>query len=177
VNQLVSYVVDAINFVFRTSIDYRPIDWLNSKTFALPFCLLPTIWAGMGPGCLIYLAALKTVPEEIYEAADIDGAGIVQKASHIAIPSIKVLIMINFIFALVGAIRGSASFMLAMTGGGPYGHTEVVGLQIFYTAFSRLNFGLATAQAWILGTILIGFTVYQLKRLSQVEFKTAEKGV
>ena len=65
--------------------------------------------------------------------------------------------------------------MLAMTGGGPYGHTEVVGLQIFYTAFAKLNFGLATAQAWILGTILIGFTVYQLKRLSQVEFRTAEK--
>ncbi len=175
VNQLVGYVVDAINLIFRTEIEYLPIDWLNSKTFALPFCLLPTIWSGMGPGCLIYLAALKTVPEEMYEAADIDGAGIWHKVFHIAIPSIKVLVMINFIFALVGAIRGSAGFMLAMTGGGPYGHTEVVGLQIFYTAFAKLNFGLATAQAWILGTILIGFTVYQLKRLSQVEYRTAEK--
>ena len=82
--------------------------------------------------------------------------------------------MINFIFAFVGAIRGSASFMLAMTGGGPYGLTEVVGLHIFYTAFARLKFGLATAQAWVIGTFLIGFTVYQLKRLSQVEFRTAD---
>lgn len=179
VNDLVAMIVTSINAVFGTSIEYIRIDWLADSRFALAFCLIPTIWAGMGPGCLIYLAALKTVPEEIYEAADIDGAGIRQKALHIAIPSIKVLVMINFIFALIGAVRGAASFMLAMTGGGPYdevyGATEVVGLQIFYTAFARLNFGLATAQAWILGTMLIGFTVYQLKRLSQVEFRTADK--
>ena len=86
-------------------------------------------------------------------------------------PSIRVLVVINFIFAFVGAVRGSAGYMLAMTGGGPAGHTEVVGLKIFYTAFGQLNFGVATAQAWIVGTFLIGFTVYQLKRLSQVEFK------
>jgi ABC-type sugar transport system permease subunit/ABC-type glycerol-3-phosphate transport system substrate-binding protein len=178
VNDIVVFFVDTINTVFGSNIEFIRIDWLENSTFALAFCLIPTVWAGMGPGCLIYLAALKTVPEEIYEAADIDGAGIRQKALHIAMPSIKVLIMINFIFALIGAIRGSASFMLAMTGGGPYdevyGATEVVGLQIFYTAFARLNFGLATAQAWILGTMLIGFTVYQLKRLSQVEFRTAD---
>ncbi|MAE66511.1 MAG: hypothetical protein CMJ18_19760, partial [Phycisphaeraceae bacterium] len=178
INQIVEHVVDGINATFGSTIDYERIDWLNDSRFALPFCLLPIVWAGMGPGCLIYLAALKTIPEEIYEAADIDGAAIRHKVFHVAIPSIKVLVMINFIFALIGAIRGSASFMLAMTGGGPfdnvYGATEVVGLTIWYTAFARLNFGLATAQAWILGTMLIGFTVFQLQRLSQVEFKTAE---
>jgi len=175
VNQLVELFYNWTNTIFGTTWEWIPIDWLGSSTFALPFCLLPTIWAGMGPGCLIYLAALKTVPEEIYEAADIDGASVLQKVFHIAIPSIKVLIMINFIFALVGSIRGAGSFMLAMTGGGPAGATEVVGLTIFYTAFAKLNFGLATAQAWILGTVLIGFTVYQLKRLSQVEYRTATK--
>ena len=179
INDLIVHVVNAINAVFGSEIQYRRIDWMADSRFALPFCLLPTIWAGMGPGCLIYLAALKTIPEQLYEAADIDGASIRHKVFHIAVPSIKVIIMINFIFALVGAIRGSASFMLAMTGGGPfdevYGATEVVGLQIFYTAFARLNFGLATAQAWIVGTMLIGFTVYQFRRLSQVEFRTVEK--
>ena len=180
VNQLMAHLYDACNFFLgkigsETQLEWIPIDWLGSSTFALPFCLLPTIWGGMGPGCLIYLAALKTVPEEIYEAADIDGAAVRHKIFHIAIPSIKVLIMINFIFAFVGSIRGAGSFMLAMTGGGPAGATEVVGLTIFYTAFAKLNFGLATAQAWILGTVLIGFTVYQLKRLSQVEYRTAEK--
>ena len=175
VNQLIEYVVAALNFIFRSEIQFVPIDWLSSKTFALPFCLLPTIWAGMGPGCLIYLAALKTIPEDLYEAADLDGASLQQKIFKVTLPSIKVLIMINFIFALVGSIRGAGSFMLAMTGGGPARATEVVGLTIWYTAFARLNFGLATAQAWILGAMLIGLTVFQLKRLSQVEFRTTEK--
>lgn len=64
-----------------------------------------------------------------------------------------------------------------LTGGGPYtprGQTEVVGLQIFYQAFFYLRFGLATAMAWILGALLIGFTVMQLQRLSRMEFRTAQ---
>jgi multiple sugar transport system permease protein len=174
INELIGLTVDGFNRMFGTEIHYRPIDWLRHEKFAMPFSMLPIVWAGIGPGCLIYLAALKTVPDELYEAADIDGASIRHKVLQVAVPHIRVLIVINFIFAFVGAIRGSAGFMLAMTGGGPYGQTEVVGLHIFYTAFARLKFGLATAQAWIIGTFLIGFTVYQLKRLSQVEFKTAD---
>ena len=134
--------------------------------------ILPTVWAGMGPGCLIYLAALKTIPEEIYEAADIDGAGFLGKVWHITVPSIKVLILINFIGAVVNAFRVSG-YILAMTGGGPEGATEVLALKIFFDAFVYLRFGVATATAWILGAMLIGFTVFQLRRLSRVEFRTA----
>ena len=140
-------------------------------------CLLPTVWAGMGPGCLIYLAALKTVPEELYDAADMDGAGIRQKIFTVSLPVIKVLIMINFIGAMIGAVRGSGGFVLAMTGGGPYtergGVTEVVGLKLFYTTFGDLRFGVGAAMAWVIGSILLGFTVFQLKRLANVEFRTA----
>ena len=154
-------------------------NWLENRTMALFFCLLPTIWAGMGPGCLIYLAALKTIPEDIYEAADIDGTGIFAKIFGVAIPSIKALVMINFIGAMIGAIRGAGGFVLAMTGGGPWGEsggaTEVIGLKIFYTAFGHLRFGAAAAMAWVLGAMLIGFTVVQLKRLSNLEFRTAGK--
>jgi multiple sugar transport system permease protein len=63
-----------------------------------------------------------------------------------------------------------------MTGGGPwkpYGETEMAGLKIFFQAFGYLKFGIATAMAWILGAMLVGFTVFQLQRLSKVEFKTA----
>ena len=149
--------------------------WLQDPKWALLCCIAPTIWAGMGPGCLIYLAALKTVPDELYEAANIDGAGIFKKIIHITIPSIKGLIIINFVGAFIASFQ-SANMILAMTGGGPYtpyGATEVVGLHIFYTAFFYLKFGVATAMAWILGLMLIGFTVVQLKRLRNMEFKTA----
>ena len=66
-----------------------------------------------------------------------------------------------------------------MTGGGPYapyGATEVVGLHIFWEAFGYLRFGPATAMAWVLGSMLIGFTVLHLQRLSRMEFKAAGGG-
>jgi len=186
INQVINSFIFVINGLLHSWLPLleQPIsevhqNWLESRSMALFFCLLPTVWAGMGPGCLIYLAALKTVPEEIYEAADIDGAGIKAKVFYVAIPSIRALVMINFIGAAIGAIRGAGGFILAMTGGGPYGMeggaTEVIGLKLFYTAFGYLKFGTACAMAWVLGAMLIGFTVVQLQRLSRLEFRTAEQ--
>jgi multiple sugar transport system permease protein len=176
INQVLNLAVIAINYICGTNITEFTVEWLNSPSFALFFCLLPTIWAGMGPGCLIYLAALKGIPEDLYEAADIDGAGSAEKARFIAIPSIKALISINFIGAAIGCMKSGSEFILAMTGGGPYtpqGMTEVIGLHIFWEAFGYLRFGVATAMAWVLGVILIGFTVQQLQKLSKMEFKAA----
>lgn len=147
--------------------------WLDVPTLAMVAVLLPVIWAGMGPGSLIYLAALKTIPEEFYEAAEVDGAGIFRKIISITLPGLKMLILINAVGAFIGASMSSET-IFAMTGGGPYtpyGATEVVGLQLFYTAFVYLKFGLANAMAWVLGFMLIGFTMLQLKNLSRVEFK------
>ena len=152
-------------------------DWVTDPHLAILCCVIPSVWASMGPGCLIYLAALKTVSPDLYEAAQIDGAGFFQRCRHIVFPSLKGLIIINFVGAVVGAFR-SIGLVFAMTGGGPYtpyGQTEVIGLQIFYNAFMFLKFGIATAMAWILGSMLIGFTMIQLKRLSRMEFKTADQ--
>jgi ABC-type sugar transport system permease subunit len=176
INQLLNFVVHGINAATGGAIPDFTREWLASPQFALFFCLLPTIWAGMGPGCLIYLAALKTIPDDLYEAADIDGAGILRKVSHVTFPSMRALIVINFVGAVIGAMKSGSQFILAMTGGGPYtpfGQTEVIGLHIFWEAFGFLRFGVATAMAWVLGSILIGFTVLQLQRLSRMEFKAA----
>ena len=176
INQVLNFGVHALNLICGTEIADFTVQWLSSPNFALLFCLLPVIWAGMGPGCLIYLAALKGIPEDLYEAADIDGASSGQKARYIAIPSIRALISINFIGAAIGCMQGSSSFILAMTGGGPYvprGATEVIGLHIFWEAFAFLRFGVATAMAWVLGIMLIGFTVQQMQKLSRMEFKAA----
>ncbi|MGI5868267.1 MAG: extracellular solute-binding protein [Kiritimatiellia bacterium] len=174
-NQLVNGVFECFNSTFGTEFKMLTENWTTNPDTALVSCVIPTIWAGMGPGCLIYLAALKTVPDDIYEAADIDGAGILSKIRHITLPSIKMLVIINFIGATIGAMQSGSTFVLAMTGGGPYtpyGQTEVIGLHIFWEAFGYLRFGSATAMAWILGSMLIGFTVFQLQRLSRMEFRT-----
>jgi len=146
--------------------------WTEDPNLAMLSCVIPGIWAGAGPGCLIYLAALKTIPEEQFEASEIDGAGLWQKTSQIVFPALKPLIVINFVGAVAAAFHGATNILI-MTGGGPNGLTQVISLTIFYEAFTRMQFGPATAMAWILGSMLIGFSVLQLRRLSAMEFKTA----
>lgn len=147
--------------------------WSADPKLAMLSCVIPGIWAAAGPQCLIYLAALKTIPEEQFEAAEIDGAGIFHKTRHIVFPGLKALIIINFVGAVVTAFQ-AATNILIMTGGGPNGATEVTSLLIFYEAFMRIKFGTATAMAWLLGSMVIGLTVIQLRRLSRMEFRTAK---
>ena len=147
--------------------------WLDDPKLAMLCVIVPGIWAGAGPGCLIYLAALKSIPEEYYEAADLDGAGIFSKIRNITLPYMKPLIIINFVGAFVGAFR-SFEAIFPMTGGGPLLATHVIGLEIWYSAFLYLNFGYAVAAAWVVGVMLLGFTVWQLRILSKIQFKTAE---
>ncbi|MBI3990903.1 MAG: extracellular solute-binding protein [Candidatus Omnitrophica bacterium] len=149
-----------------------PQTWLNDPRLAMLCVVLPIVWATLGPGSIIYLAALKTIPEELYDAADIDGANIILKARYIVFPYLKPLIIINFVGAFIGAFR-SFDFIFTMTGGGPNFATHVLGLEIWYNAFLYLKFGYAVAMAWLLGSLLLGFTVFQLRILSKLQFKTA----
>lgn len=146
----------------------NPYRWLDDPRTAMVCCVLPMVWAGMGPGCLIYLAALKGIADDFYEAADIDGATFFDKILFVVIPMLRPLLIIQFVGVFIGSWASSA-YILAMTGGAS--KTEVAELHIFYKAYLYLKFGPATAMAWILGFMLIGFTVYQLQILSKLEFK------
>jgi ABC-type sugar transport system permease subunit/ABC-type glycerol-3-phosphate transport system substrate-binding protein len=150
-----------------------PYQWLNNPDTAMTSCILPMVWAGMGPGCLIYLAALKGIPNDYYEAADIDGATFIDKILFVVFPTLKALIIINFVGVFIGSWTRSTGQILVMTGGGA--NTTTAGLMIWKKAFTYLQMGPATAMAWTLGFMLIGFTVYQLQILSKVEFKAAGK--
>ncbi len=146
--------------------------WIKDEALAMLCVVIPTIWAGLGPGSLIYLAALKNIPNELYEAADIDGAGFRKKLRYIVLPSLKPLIIIQFIAAFIVAAQ-SSDFILVMTFGGPNEATRVADLMIFEKAYLYLKFGTATAMAWLLSLLLMGFTVLQIKYLSKLEFGTA----
>ncbi|NCD22781.1 MAG: extracellular solute-binding protein [Spartobacteria bacterium] len=146
----------------------EPVRWLDDSRTALFSCVLPMLWAGMGPGCLIYLAALKGIPDDLYEAADIDGASFTDKILFVIVPTLRPLLIINFVGVFIASWQAEAN-VLAMTAGGA--RTEVAGLHIFYKAFIFLRLGPATAAAWMLGCLLVGFTLYQLRILSRVEFR------
>lgn len=151
---------------------FRPQTFLRDPQLAMFWIVVPTVWAGMGPGCLIYLAALKGVPEEQYEAADLDGAGVWSKCTNVVFPNLSALILISLVGAVVGAMHASSNIFV-MTGGGPEDVTMTVGLNVWYNAYMFLNFGLATSQAWVLGAMLIGFALYQLRILNRMQFSTA----
>lgn len=146
--------------------------WLGDPRLAMFCVIVPAIWGAAGPASLIYQAALKTVSDEQYEAADLDGAGILRKVWTITLPTIKPLIIINFVGAFIGAFKAMQNIFV-MTGGGPARATHTIGMEIFFNAYLFLNFGYATAVAWILGSLLIGFTLYQLRILKRLEFTAA----
>ncbi len=152
----------------------EPLGWIQNPRLAMLCCVIPGVWAAAGPGCIIYLAALKTVPEDLIEAATIDGAGILQKIAYITLPRIKFLILIQLVGAIVGAFKGGTDFILAMTGGGPNGATRILGMDIFERTFMQLQYGVGAAMGWILGGLVIVLTAWQLKRMSRAEFRTAE---
>lgn len=146
--------------------------WLQDPKLAMLCIILPSIWAGAGPGSIIYLAAMKGIPDEMYEAADLDGAGVWKKIRHVTIPMLSPLIIINFVGAFIGSFKAMENIFI-MTGGGPLNATHTISLEIWYNAFMYLKFGYATAAAWIMGSMLIGFTIYQLRILRNMRFSAS----
>lgn len=148
-------------------------DWLGNPNLAMFAVVLPGIWAGAGPGSILYLAALKNIPGERYEAADIDGANWVQKILHITLPGLKPLMVINLLGVFIAGFKAMDS-VFVLTGGGPANATRTIGLEIWQSAFMYLRFGYATAAAWVMGSILVGFTLTQIRTLLRMRFSTAK---
>jgi len=175
-NQLIQPFVWAINNWFiRTPESFWPMtyDWLGSPKLAMFSVVLPAVWAGAGPGSILYLAALKNIPDERYEAADLDGANWVQKIRCITLPGLKPLILINLLGVFIGGFKAMENIFV-LTMGGPLNSTQTIGLEVWMNAFMFLKFGYATAAAWVMGAILIGFTVLQIKNLLNMKFSTSQ---
>ena len=150
---------------------FPPQTWLKDPRLAMLCLVAPSIWASSGIGSLIYIAALKGVPDDLYEAAEVDGAGIIQKTFHIVLPTIKPLIIISFIGNFIASFQGMEGVLL-MTQGGPQGATHVLGYEIWLKAFVYLEYGYATVIGWSMAFGLIGFTIYNLRILRNMKFST-----
>ncbi|MDD2600215.1 MAG: extracellular solute-binding protein [Kiritimatiellae bacterium] len=146
--------------------------WLQDPSLAMLCCILPGVWAGAGMASLIYVAALQSLPQDYYEAAAIDGAGIMRRFRHITMPQLLPLMVINFVGAFIAAFQGMGSIFL-LTFGGPGDATNVLSLAIWKEAYNNLRFSTATTMAWFLGVALIGFTYLQIRILRKVEFRRA----
>jgi multiple sugar transport system permease protein len=174
-NQLLRPIIEAYNHV-ALNFGREPIpvanDWLGDPRLAMFAVVLPAIWAAAGPGSILYLAALKSIPEERYEAADIDGASWWQKLWYITLPGLKPLILINLLGAFIAGFKAMEN-VFVLTLGGPLYATHTMGLEVWTNAFMFLNFGYATAAAWVMGSILIGFTLLQIRYLTRLRYRAA----
>lgn len=136
--------------------------WLVETHLALPSIILINIWAFTGYYMVLFLAALKSVPRSMYEAADIDGANDLQKFIYITVPQIKYMI----IFVLV--INGSRNWqafpeIYTLTGGGPLGRTNTLVHHLYQTAFRYHEMGYASALAYVLLFVIVVFSFIQVK--------------
>lgn len=174
-NTILKPFIEAINPLWM-KLGNGPIptanDWLGSPQLAMFAVVLPGIWAGAGAGSILYLAALKNIAPERYEAADIDGASWLEKIRYITLPGIKPLVLINLLGVFIAGFKAMEN-VFVLTQGGPLNSTRTIGLEVWQNAFMFLKFGYATAAAWVMGSILVGFTLIQIKSLLRMRFSTA----
>jgi multiple sugar transport system permease protein len=138
-----------------------PPGWLASPDWAMPALIIMALW-GVGGGMIIYLAGLQGIPEELYEAAVLDGAGTWQKFWYVTIPMLSPTIFFNLIMSVIGSFQvfGAA---YVMTGGGPSNATLFYVLYLFQNAFMYFRMGYSSAMAWLLFIIILTLTLIQFK--------------
>lgn len=142
---------------------WGPPTWFASKTWALPALVIMALWT-MGQTAFIFLAKLRDVPQELYEAAEIDGASMWQKIRHVTLPAISPIIFFNLIMAIIGAFQVFAEpFLMSNGEGGPDFATTFMPQYIWDNAFRSLRMGYASAMSWILFLIIMVLTLIAFK--------------
>ena len=134
--------------------------WLVDPSWAMPAMIVMSLW-GVGGSMVIYLAGLQGIPQHLYEAAALDGAGPVRKFWHVTVPMMSPIIFFNLIVGIIGAFQAFVQ-MYVMTNGGPANATLVYLLYLYRTAFEDFDMGYASALAWVLFLILLAITLVQL---------------
>jgi multiple sugar transport system permease protein len=133
-----------------------PQPWIQSATQSMPALVLAATWAGAGSTVIIYLAALKSVPATLYEAAELDGAGILRKVWHVTMPHLRGVLFITLILQLIATSQVFLEPFL-FTGGGPANATLTILLLIYRYAFTNSlggDYGAATALSLMLAAFL-----------------------
>jgi multiple sugar transport system permease protein len=131
-------------------------NWLGDPRFALPSLVLMGLWA-VGGSMITYLAGLKDIPLQLYEAAVIDGAGAWQRTWHITLPMLSPVIFFNLVMGVIGAFQYFAQAYI-MTQGGPEDSTRFYALYLFNRAWQYLDMGYASAMAWVLFLVIMALT-------------------
>jgi len=139
--------------------------WLGSYQMALPSIVIVGLW-GVGATMIIFLAGLQAVPQELYEAAKLDGAGAFNLFLRITIPMISPILFLQLVMQIIGALQAFNQAMV-LTGGGPGFTTDLLMYSIYQHGFGNLGqfpqLGYATAQVWVLFIMIIIVTIFTFR--------------
>lgn len=135
-------------------------NWLSSTRWAMPAIIIMGNWQGMGFAMLIMLAGLQGIPNEFYEAAEIDGANAWQSLRHITVPLLTPTIFFVVVTSLIGAFQGFDQFQI-MTQGGPAKSTTTLVMYIYQNGFSFFKMGYGSALAFALFVVILVITFVQ----------------
>jgi multiple sugar transport system permease protein len=172
----ISSVVMAVvwQFVFNTDngllnimlgwVGIGPVPWLVEPRWAMVSLCIVSVWRSVPFATVILLAAMQGVPETVYEAAKIDGAGEIRQFAFITVPLIRGAMSFVVVISIIHAFQAfDMVYVLNGANGGPETGTYVLGIMLFQHAFSFLEFGYASALAWVMFAILLVVTVLQLR--------------
>ncbi len=146
-----------------------PVPWLTDPDWALVSLSIVTVWKSVPFATVILLAAMQGVPETLYEAAKIDGAGAVRRFRSVTLPLIRGPLSFVFVITVINSVQAfDQAYALTGGSGGPETGTYLLGIMLFQHAFGFYEVGYASALAWVIFAILLVLTVLQL-RLSRRE--------
>lgn len=146
------------------------IGWLTDPKYAIYSVIILTIWKGIGYYMMIYLASLMSVPQELYEACDIDGANFWQKHLTVTVPHLMPVIALVTTISSISAMKIFAEIYV-MTKGGPINSTKTIVYYIYEKAFENLDLGCASAMAVILLIIVLIFSIINIFCFERGKYK------
>jgi multiple sugar transport system permease protein len=149
-------------YLLKANLIHEPLAWLSDKQLAMPSVVLMSVWTGVGFSMVVYLAGLQSIPEELYEASKVDGAGPWARFRHITLPG---LLPSTVFLAVIQIIFSFQVFtqIFVMTRGGPVDRTTTVLFYVYEAAFQYFEMGYASTIAFALFLLLILFTGLQLR--------------
>lgn len=134
--------------------------WLSDTTWAMPSVIIMSIWKGLGFNMVIFLAGLQDIPEQLYEAAGLDGADRWHKFKNITLPMLSPAIFFVMIMSVISSFQVFSQIYI-MTEGGPANFTNVIVLHIYNLAFKYWKMGEGCVVGWVLFSIVLLFTLIQ----------------
>jgi multiple sugar transport system permease protein len=145
-----------------SGVGIRPIDWLGDPQWAMAAIILLAVWKNFGYNMIILLAGLQSIPEELYEAARIDGASIWRQFHHVTVPMLAPILVMVSILTIAGYFQLFAE-PYVMTQGGPLQSTVSVLYLMYEDGFKWWNLGSASAVAFLLALLIFGVTALQMR--------------